>query len=311
MPGDKAVARTVGVLALVLLALVALRGHLPGAPAEPAEPAQSGPGSLVAVIAMVAVSMAIIAIAVVNQTRRPAPAPSAGPIRRDRRGEGGAIPWKLLAVAAAGLLAWLVVVALLMRWGAQLAVDDPPAVDPEPVPAPDSATPDPQPPPEAPDDGRPDVFGLLAGVTVALIVLSAVVTFLGRRQSAPPAAAAPGSAAPAPPLDEGPDLARAAEVGLAEIGDRSRDPRAAIIACYAAMERELEKSPGTHPQDSDTPSEVLARAVQGGVLRADSATDLVDLFEEARFSPHVMTEDHRADAIRALETVRSELQGVP
>ncbi|HEY9267681.1 MAG TPA: DUF4129 domain-containing protein, partial [Mycobacterium sp.] len=99
------------------------------------------------------------------------------------------------------------------------------------------------------------------------------------------------------------------ELGLAEIGDRSRDPREAIIACYAAMERELEKSPGTTPQDSDTPAEVLARAVERHALRPDSATELVDLFEEARFSPHVMNEGHRADAVRALRLVQRELQG--
>ncbi len=102
-------------------------------------------------------------------------------------------------------------------------------------------------------------------------------------------------------------LARAAEVGLAEIGDLSREPREAIIACYAAMERELTRVPGAVPQDFDTPSEVLARAVDNHALRADSATELVELFEEARFSPHVMTEAHRDAAMRVLEQVLAEL----
>ena len=92
-----------------------------------------------------------------------------------------------------------------------------------------------------------------------------------------------------PPRSAGESLARAAEVGLAEIGDLTREPREAIIACYAAMERELTRVPGAVPQDCDTPSEVLARAVDNRALRADSATELVELFEEARFSPHVMT----------------------
>jgi hypothetical protein len=105
-------------------------------------------------------------------------------------------------------------------------------------------------------------------------------------------------------------LARAAEVGLAEIGDLSREPREAIIACYAAMERELENSPEVIPRESDTPSEVLARAVEHGALRADSATELVDLFEEARFSPHVMTEEHRETAVRVLRLVLDELRSV-
>jgi spore germination protein GerM len=105
-------------------------------------------------------------------------------------------------------------------------------------------------------------------------------------------------------------LTRAAEIGLAEAGDLSREPREAIIACYAAMEHELENSPDVVPRESDTPTEVLARAVEHRALRADSATELVELFEEARFSPHVMTEQHREAAVRVLRLVLAELRSV-
>ena len=115
---------------------------------------------------------------------------------------------------------------------------------------------------------------------------------------------------PTKPAAGSDSLARAAEVGLAEIGDLSREPREAIIACYAAMERQLENSPEVVPRESDTPSEVLARAVEHHALRADSATELVDLFEEARFSPHVMTEAHREIAVRVLRLVLAELRTV-
>ena len=103
-------------------------------------------------------------------------------------------------------------------------------------------------------------------------------------------------------------LAVAAERGLAEVGDLSRGPREAIIACYAAMEEALASSPGAAPQDSDTPSEVLARAVGNRALRTSSATTLVEVFAEARFSRHVMTEDHREVAERALRAVLDELR---
>jgi hypothetical protein len=99
-------------------------------------------------------------------------------------------------------------------------------------------------------------------------------------------------------------------VGLAEIGDLSREPREAIIACYAAMERELTRVPGAAPLDCDTPSEVLARAVGRHALNADSATRLVDLFEEARFSPHVMDEGHRDSAVEALRLVLEDLRSL-
>jgi hypothetical protein len=45
-------------------------------------------------------------------------------------------------------------------------------------------------------------------------------------------------------------------------------------------------------------------------LNADSATQLVELFEEARFSPHVMTEQHRDVAVRVLRLVLGELRSM-
>ena len=54
--------------------------------------------------------------------------------------------------------------------------------------------------------------------------------------------------------------------------------------------RSCRRLPDAMPQDFDTASEVLARAVAHHALGPDSATQLVDLFDEARFSPHVMTE---------------------
>ena len=97
---------------------------------------------------------------------------------------------------------------------------------------------------------------------------------------------------------------------MAEIGDLSREPREAIIACYAAMERELTHVPYAAPQDFDTPTEVLARAVEHHALHADSATQLVELFEEARFSPHVMNEGHRDVAVRVLRLALAELRSI-
>lgn len=307
MPGDdKAVVRTVGVLALTLFAVVALRGVVPGAPPPSPETDPGGTRSLVAVVVMLVVSVAAIAVSVLARARQPRPPHAEGePPRRDV-GAGGAIPWRLLLIAGAALLGWLLIVALLMRWTSTF---DPPAPDAAPPPAQ---------PPDAPGDtqtaapergGGGSVFSLLMGTALALVLLSVVASITGRRRRAPVAPAATDGPAPGVPRQQRPDLARAAERGLAEVGDRSRDPREAIIACYLAMEQELGKSPGTVPQASDTPSEVLARAVARRVVHAGSAAQLVDLFEEARFSPHVMNEGHRDEAVRALQVVQHELQG--
>lgn len=310
MPGNgKAVVRTVGVLLLTLAAIVALRGVLPGAPTPSPAPDSEpdGPGSEVAVVVMLVVSLTALAVAVLARSRSPRPQRAEGePPRRDV-GTGGAISWRMLAVAVAALLAWLLIVSLVMRWASTIDPSDPGAVSPS-APPPDA--------PAAPDDGSAgpgrgtegSAFDLLMGTAVALLVISVVATLTARRRR-PAAIPAPAESVASVPLPPAPDLARAAERGLAEVGDRSRDPREAIIACYVAMEQELEKSPGTVPQASDTPAEVLARAVARRAVHAGSAAQLVDLFEEARFSPHVMNEGHRDDAVRALQVVQRELQG--
>ena len=156
------------------------------------------------------------------------------------------------------------------------------------------------------------MFKYLAATTVVFIVMIAAASAVASRRQRRIATSypAPGPFEAANPASGPESLARAAELGLAEIGDLSREPRAAIIACYAAMERGLANAPGAVPQDSDTPSEVLARAVEHHALRADNASQLVELFTEARFSPHVMTERHRETAVRVLRLVLEEMRSV-
>jgi hypothetical protein len=149
----------------------------------------------------------------------------------------------------------------------------------------------------------------LIASTVALLAMIVAHAIVARRRrivepsvSAPSPIGEPISAAAAS------SLVRAAESGLAEIEDPNHEPRQAIIACYAAMERELRHFPGAAPQDFDTPTEVLARAVEHHALHVDNAAELVNLFEEARFSPHVMTEEHRSSALRVLQLVLADMR---
>ncbi len=300
--------RVVAVIVLLIVAAVALHGYLPGADPPPRDRPTSSLGSLFAVVAMLALSMAIIAIAIITQSRRRPVSPGAGEPPREMAGERRPLTWRMVLVAVGVLIAWLLLVALLSRWNWQLGIEQQP---------PDASTPTsgaPRPPAEQPQDPEPssNVFSLLAGATVVLMMLVFVTALIaGHRQRRPAAAVSTGDEyLPATPAAAPDSLARAAEIGLAEIGDLSREPREAIIACYAAMERELENSPEVIPRESDTPSEVLARAVEHHALRADSATELVDLFEEARFSPHVMTEEHRETAVRVLTLVLAEMRSV-
>jgi hypothetical protein len=99
------------------------------------------------------------------------------------------------------------------------------------------------------------------------------------------------------------DAVSAAEVELDSHGD---DTRAAIIAAYLAMERQLVAS-GSTRYASDTPTDFLMRAMSASRVSRGSATRLTELFREARFSTHPMASTARADAARALARVGDDL----
>lgn len=314
---DKSTARVIAVIALLFITAWALRGYLPGAePVADRQRPASSPLALVVDVALLSISVAIIGFAIIARLRnREARRPRPGSLPLSR-GTMGRPTWRLSLIALALAIGWLLLVMLLMRLGVQGPGEQSPSGTPT-VPDPGGAPPtttNPAPPqPDSSNDPGPNVVGYLIPPMLILMVLIVVGTaIVARRQrrlatswsddvDLAEAQAHAGAAE---------SLARAAEVGLAEIGDLSREPREAIIACYAAMERELTHVPGAIPLDCDTPSEVLARAVNHHALRAYSATKLVELFEEARFSPHVMNEGHRDIAVDALRLVLSDLRSM-
>ena len=230
----------------------------------------------------------------------PRPAP-----REFTRSPGGErVGWNLRLglFALALLIVWLLAVVLLNRFGMgpdsrQMGV---PAVPDNPGGSPSAKA--------APASRSGDTSRLLMATTAVLVVMTVIATVVAalrrpRPQSLPP------HGAPAPAAAGGPGpLAVAAERGLAQVGNLNLKPREAIIACYAAMEQALAQAPDAAPQASDTPSEVLARAVGNRTLSPASASELVALFTEARYSAHVMTEQHRKAAECALRSVLDELR---
>jgi len=112
--------------------------------------------------------------------------------------------------------------------------------------------------------------------------------------------------------DEAADATTAPLVAALAAGERAlhedSDPRAAIIGCYAAMERSLADA-GSPPRLADTPAEVLGRATASGLVRSAWAGTLTGLFRRARYSSHPMTEADRAAAIGALAQVQADLGG--
>jgi len=85
--------------------------------------------------------------------------------------------------------------------------------------------------------------------------------------------------------------------------ESERDPRRAVIKAYAAMERTLAEQELPR-KPAETPLEYLRRMLQDLGGRADPARRLTGLFEEAKFSAHVIDEPMRQDALTCLAALR-------
>ena len=85
------------------------------------------------------------------------------------------------------------------------------------------------------------------------------------------------------------------------------DPRRAVIAAYARMERGLGAS-GLVRAPAETPLEYLARVLADRRVSPGAASRLTALFERAKFSDHPVAEGAKQDAIAALVAIRDELR---
>lgn len=232
-------------------------------------------------------------------------------LRDEVRHLTGPTPWaERLREAAVALLAGAAVAVPVLMFVFHNRVDtgpvDPPAHLPEP---PEVTAPPKDPPLPWPDEPKPDglfrtlipvLFGVLAVALVVAVVVAAVLLLrrlrIIRRQ--PPAAL---PAAPARPED-----ALAAAVATGRRALTGADARAAVIACYAAMEVSLAAS-GVTRRAPDSPTELLERAVADDRVDPVHARVLTALFREARYSTHPMDRTHVNRAQSALDALAERL----
>lgn len=307
---DKPTARVVLMIALLIVVAAALRGYLPAHHGSSVRESGGSPAALMFLTAALAGTLVLVAFSIVARLRDPrAAAPSAGELSQ-LLGRGSARPsWRVVLIGLGVIVAWLLTAILLSRLFVppDLGLD---AAQQNSTTTPSTGSGTGQPPKQPPQHkDSTDTLGILLASAPVLLMLFIGGAIASRRRRPTPTTKTTrdGDSDAPPPQTASETLVRAAEVGLAEMTDLSREPREAIIACYAAMERELANVPGAVPQDFDTPTEVLARAVEHHALHAENAVQLVNLFEEARFSPHVMNEVHRETAVRVLELVLEEI----
>jgi hypothetical protein len=100
---------------------------------------------------------------------------------------------------------------------------------------------------------------------------------------------------------------QAAQDAIKIIDDGASDPRSRIISCYQHMAWAVSRL-GV-PVSSDQTARELERAIRSTFALEGSATDgLTQLFEEARYSLHDISEKDAANARQYLETIAEELK---
>jgi hypothetical protein len=117
-------------------------------------------------------------------------------------------------------------------------------------------------------------------------------------------------------VQQGPSKAELAEQLSSALDDSlddlraEADPRKAVIAAYARMERVLGVA-GLPRHLAEAPVEYMTRILRD-LLRASASSvkRLTDLFEWAKFSRHEVDHGMKDEAITALVAVRDELRAV-
>lgn len=152
-----------------------------------------------------------------------------------------------------------------------------------------------------PDSSRPLRFRWEVFAAAGGLFLLGVAGYLVRRRFGPMkglAGQSDAAAALSAALDESVEDLRA-----------ERDPRRAVIAAYARMERAL----GTHGSPrfhSEAPLEYLVRVLRDLSVRSGAVLALTELFERAKFSRHTIDAEMKEEAIGALVAVRNDLEAV-
>jgi hypothetical protein len=142
---------------------------------------------------------------------------------------------------------------------------------------------------------------LLYALLIAVLLAGVAASIWWARRLRPPIALQAGEV-----IAEDPErLREAVESGRSALRTVD-DARAAIIACYLAMETSLAER-GTARGIAGTPGELLTRATEAGLVRGTAAGRLTGLFYEARFSSHPLGHRQRDAAEQALDELAADL----
>jgi Domain of unknown function (DUF4129) len=293
MTARQQIARLLPLVLLIVLVFIGLRGAV-------SAPRWNGPlkgdGLAIGIALEVILAAALAAVFVRDAAARRAPgAPSSAREAGFDIQPPQALRFVLKYVLSAGLIG----VAVVLLTNLHLHFLAKPRAEPAPTRKPPTLRPT-----QLPRSGGGGSFHLpwgpiLYGLLVAAIVAAVVVSIWWSTRLRRPARPAEIADTTTEELRDAVAQGRAALAG-------TDDARAAIIACYVAMERSLADR-GTARGVADTPDELLARAAAAGTVRGRAAGRLTALFYEARFSTHPLGAGQRDAAAAALDELAAEL----
>jgi hypothetical protein len=130
-----------------------------------------------------------------------------------------------------------------------------------------------------------------------LVLLGGVWLYVRSRRRLTPLLEQPGLEA---------DMVSAIETTIEDLRSE-QDPRRAVIAAYALMERTLARH-GFARHRSEAPLEYLATILRGLRVRESAVRTLTTLFQYAKFSRHEISPAMKEEAIDALLAIRDDLQ---
>jgi hypothetical protein len=255
---------------LALVAVGAARGPLRGGGGRPAFPIDLV-ASLLALLLVAAVASLVLAVIVLAPDQR------LRPPRSHRRSV-------LVALLPLGLILalWLFgePLGLLDRFqGDGTTPSTLPSLDAPETPLP-------------PADPGPTPLLVAAAAVVAMVAIVVAWVLADRRRRGPPRT----------PAER---LVELLDDTLDDL-EHDPDPRRAVIAAWARMERGLAAA-GLPRRPAEAPFEYVGRVLEASPVDPAHVHRLTSLFERAKFSRHTIDQAMRQDAVAALRAVRSDL----
>jgi hypothetical protein len=271
--------------AVALVAVLGLKSRLSTAHWKVA----IGARDTVTAAAMLAADLALITWLAVRARRAPATTPMVARLRTVLRYglTAGAVALAAAVVAASGVLD--------VHWPGTRGPRAPSAPALRRPPPIKAAAP-------AAGHGGLSLSGLALAVGAVLLIAAAVAIAVAAARARP----APRRPEPGEPAQDYGTVLEEAVTGGRHALLALDDARAAIIACYQAMEGALARA-GQARAAAETPDELLARAAATLVTCAGAAHRLTWLFYEARFSSHPLGRADRDTAEAALTELAGAL----